>query len=190
MKQDKGKWWQLFLSFCRVSPVTFGGGFAVLPLIEKEVLHKRRWMDEQEFGEVTAIAQSIPGAVAVNVAMIIGYRLAGMVGVLWATAGIVFPAFVIVLAMCLGFYRIHTWGWVNGALEGIRAAVVALILYAAIRMGKSALSDKWTWIIMGGAVGGLFFWHVPPLVVMMSGALGGMIFVSVKHVLAIMRRNR
>jgi chromate transporter len=189
MKQGRGKWWQLFLSFCKVSPVTFGGGFAVLPLIEKEILHRRQWMDEREFGEATAIAQSIPGAIAVNVAMVIGYRLAGMVGVLCATVGIVLPAFAIVLLMCLGFYHIHTWNWVNGALEGVKAAVVALIVYAAIRMGKSALCDKWTWVIMGGAVGGLLFLHVHPLLVMVAGALAGMSFASGKRVLAALRQS-
>jgi chromate transporter len=171
---------QLFYSFCKISPVTFGGGYAIIPLIENEVLTKRNWLRADELSEVLAVAQSVPGAVAVNAAMVIGYRVAGIAGALIAMVGVVLPAFFIVMGLCVAFFHMREQPWVSGALKGIRAAVVALIIYAAIRMGKTAVLDKVTWVMLGGALGALLFLHLNPIVVIVCGAVLGMVAVPMK----------
>jgi len=172
---------QLFITFFKISPVTFGGGYAMIPLIEREILEKRGWMEEEELAEVFAVAESVPGAIAVNAATMIGYRIAGVTGAIASLLGVVFPTFLIVLILCLLFFRLRDETWIQGALEGIRAAVVALIAYAAIHMGKTAVIDRWTWIMMGLTVGVLLLFRIHPIIVLFCGAILGILWTKAKE---------
>lgn len=173
---------QIFMTFFKMSPVTFGGGYAMIPLIEREVVEKRGWMETKEITDVLAVSQSIPGAVAVNSAMFIGYRLAGVLGAISAMIGMMVPTFCIIVALSIFFLQIQENPKIEAALTAIRASIVALITYAAINIGKSAVKDKSTFVLAVGSVVGLYFLHIHPvLMILLGGAIGvGIIVVKKK----------
>lgn len=176
---------QLFWSFFKIGPVTFGGGYAMIPLIEQEVVGRRRWMKEEEIADVLAVSQSAPGAVAINSATFIGYKMAGVKGAVAAMLGIQLPTFCIVVAMCLAFLSIRDNQLVDAAFAGIRPAVVALIVYAGFRVGRNAVFDWTTRLLMLGSVAFLMMVPVNPVLVIVLGALFGILAVELKRRLGI-----
>lgn len=100
---------QLFISFFKLGIVTFGGGYAMLPLIENEVVSVKKWANEEEIYDIFAVAQSVPGAVAINTATLVGYKLGGAMGACIATLGVIFPSYlvIVIVAMFLPIYRIY-----------------------------------------------------------------------------------
>lgn len=143
----KGQWktlLQLFWTFFKIAPVTFGGGFAMIPLIEKEVVEKKKWLKSEEVTDVFALSQSVPGAVAVNSATFIGHRIAGMKGAMAAMIGVTLPTFLIVLLLGILYFFIQDNPKIESAFISIRASIVAIIAYAAIKIGKTAIVDKST----------------------------------------------
>lgn len=135
-------WWQLFSSWFRIGLFTFGGGYAMLPLIEKEVIDKRGWTDRQEILDIYALAQSVPGIIAVNTAIFLGNRLAGPLGAIAAAAGVIGPSLVIIISIASFFQQLQESIWVLRAFSGIRAAVVGLVAAAALRIGLRTCRDK------------------------------------------------
>lgn len=133
---------ELFLTFFKISPITFGGGFAMIPIMEEELVNKKKWIGKEEIVDVFAVSQSVPGAIAVNSATFVGYQIAGIPGALASLVGIVIPTFIIIIllgALLASFqHNVH----VQAALAGIRPVVVALIASAAIKMSKVSLVDK------------------------------------------------
>lgn len=175
MQRGSVSWRQLaaiFWTFLKIGPVTFGGGYAMIPLIEREVVTRRRWISERDIAEVFAVSESIPGAIAINSATFIGYRLAGARGAVAALAGILLPTFLIVLLLCVVFLQVQDEPKIKGAFQGIKAAIVALIAYAAYKIGKTAVLDKTTLFIVLGTVALLLGLKVHPiLVIVVGGAL-------------------
>src|SRR5690554_6291650 len=98
---------QIFITFLKISPVTFGGGYAMIPLIEKEVVDKRGWMKTQEIADIFAVAESVPGAIAINSATFIGFRLAGILGAVVAMIGVLLPTFLIVMMLSIFFLQVQ-----------------------------------------------------------------------------------
>ena len=132
---------RLFLAFAKVGAFTFGGGYAMLPMLEREIVEKRSWATEEELLDYYAVGQCTPGVIAVNTATFIGRKQRGILGAVFATLGVVTPSVVIITllaAFVQGFQHVKAVQWAFG---GIRAAVVALILNAVIKLGKSALKD-------------------------------------------------
>ena len=107
MTEQQKKLVQIFWTFFKISPVTFGGGFAMIPLIEEEIVEKRKWLTSDDITEVFALSQSIPGAVAINSATFIGNRIGGIKGALAAMIGVSLPTFFIVLALGISYFFIH-----------------------------------------------------------------------------------
>ena len=137
----------LFAVFAKIGGFTFGGGYAMLPILQREIVDKRQWATQEELMDYFAIGQCTPGIIAVNTATFIGYKRKGVVGGLFATLGVVAPSIVIITiiaAFIQGFQHIEAVQW---AFEGIRAAVVALILSAVIKLGKKSLVDVATVVI-------------------------------------------
>jgi chromate transporter len=170
----------ILFAFGKISPMTFGGGFAMVPLIEKEVIVRRSWLKSEELTDVLAVSQSVPGAVAINSAMFIGYRLAGIPGAVAAMAGVLLPTLIIVLALAVAFTQYRNLPLVNAAFEGIRPAIVAIICYAGYRVSKSAVTDKTTLGILLGSIGALLFVNVHPALVIIGGFLLGVAIVSIR----------
>ncbi|MFD6211125.1 chromate transporter [Peribacillus sp. NPDC060253] len=178
----KGQWktlFQLFWTFFKMAPVTFGGGFAMIPLIEKEVVEKRKWLTSEEVTDVFALSQSVPGAVAINSATFIGHRIAGMKGAMAAMIGVSLPTFLIVLLLGILYFFIQDNPKIEAAFISIRASIVAIIAFAAIKIGKTAIVDKSTFIILIVGLPALFF--VQPVLAILAGAIAGIVSISIKR---------
>jgi chromate transporter len=169
---------QIFWSFFKISPVTFGGGFAMIPFIIKEIVEKRKWLTHEDITDVIALSQTVPGAVAVNSATFIGQRIGGIRGALAAMIGVSLPTFVIVLSLGISYFFVQDNPKLEAAFISIRATIVAIIVYAAIRIAKTAITDKTTFFIMAVGVPVLFFIH--PVVAIFLGAITGLVAVKIK----------
>ena len=133
---------QLFWTYLKIGTFTLGGGYAMLPLIQREVVDRRQWIDEEEFLNMIALAQAAPGLIAVNSAIFIGWRIGGWRGVAGAVLGAVLPSFLIILLIAMIFQEWKEQPAVEAAFKGIRPAVVALIAAPLVKMAKAAMKDK------------------------------------------------
>ena len=136
-------YWNLFWTFVKVSAFTIGGGMAMVAVVRDILVEKRKWMTDDEFMDILAISQTLPGLMAVNTAIFVGYRLMGTKGSIVATLGSVLPPFIIILAIAMIFTGYKDNPTVEAIFKGIRPAVVALIAVPTIKM---ALKQKWNWI--------------------------------------------
>lgn len=127
---------KLFLAFFRIGFFTIGGGYAMLPLIQKEVVEVNGWLNEEEFIDAIAISQSSPGAVAVNISVFIGYRLGGVLGAIVSTLGTVLPSLIIILVVVMFLFQYKDIAIISKIFMGIRPAVVALIASSVVMLGK------------------------------------------------------
>jgi len=133
---------QLFWTYLKIGTFTLGGGYAMLPLIQREVVERKGWIDEEEFLNMIALAQAAPGVIAVNSAIFIGWRIGGWKGVCGAVLGAVLPSFCIILAIAMLFSEWKEMPAVEAAFKGIRPAVVALIAAPLVKMAKTALQTE------------------------------------------------
>lgn len=134
----------LFLVFARMGAFTFGGGYAMLPIIQSEIVDKRGWATNEEVMDYYAIGQVTPGIIAVNTATFIGYKLRGVMGGIVATAGMVFPSIIIIGVIAMFFQHFADYAIVQHAFAGIRVVVVALVIKTTYDMAKKAVVDKIT----------------------------------------------
>ena len=140
-----GRWnmfFQLFWTYLKIGTFTFGGGYAMLPLIQREVVDRKGWIDEAEYLNMIALAQAAPGLIAVNSAIFIGWRVGGWRGVCGAVLGAVLPSFLIILIIAMIFQDWKEIPAVEAAFKGIRPAVVALIAAPLFKLAKSAMKEK------------------------------------------------
>lgn len=172
--------WQLFLSFLKIGPVTFGGGYAMIPLIEREVVQRHRWMAERDMHDLIAVSGSVPGAIAINSATFIGYRMAGAAGAFAATVGVMLPTFVIALLLSGLFLTFQHHPMVEAAFTSIRATIIALIAYAAYKFGRTAIVDKTTAVWIAVVLVLLIFMHVHPLIIIIGGFMFGITAVMIR----------
>ena len=160
--------WQLFYTYLKIGTFTLGGGYAMLPLIQREVVDHRGWIDEEEFLNMIALAQAAPGLIAVNSAIFIGWRVGGWRGVCGAVLGAVLPSFVIILAIAMIFQEWKELPAVEAVFKGIRPAVVALIAAPLVKMAKSAKLSGWAVLIPIAAVLLIWLGHVNPVWVILA----------------------
>ncbi|GIO33963.1 MULTISPECIES: chromate transporter [Paenibacillus] len=165
---------KLFASFLKIGPTTFGGGYAILPAIDKEVTERRGWLGSKEMSEITALSGAAPGGIGVNVAALVGYRVAGIPGLLAAVAGITLPTIVIMLILCGAAAGFSQNRYVQAALHGIKPTVVALIVYAAVRMRKQALNHSLAWAVAATCLVLLLFFPISPLLALGIGIVIGL----------------
>lgn len=133
--------WDMFFTFCRIGGFTFGGGYAMLPMLQKEVVERKHWATEDELLDYFAIGQCTPGIIAVNTATFVGYKTRGVLGAIFATAGVVFPSLIIVMAISAFLSNFSNLAIVQHAFGAIRVVVGVLILNAVIKMGKKTMID-------------------------------------------------
>src|SRR5690554_5027980 len=138
---------KLFLIFFRIGAFTFGGGYAMIPFIEKEVVEKNGWIESDDIVDIFAVVQSVPGVIAVNSATFVGYRIAGILGALAATLGVILPSFIIISIIALFLYNFRDYPYVKEAIRGINIGVVALMISAVIRLGNKSIKDPFSWIL-------------------------------------------
>ncbi len=178
------KWnllFDLFIAFVKIGPISFGGGYAMIPLIEREIVDKRKWIRSEEVSEVFAIAGTAPGAIAVNAAIFIGYRLAGFSGALAAMIGVLLPTTAIVLLLGSLYFVFKDNVFVEGAFLGIRAAVVGLITYAGINVARTSIIDKPTFGLFFLILLSLLFLHLNPILAIFIGAIVGILTMEAKQ---------
>lgn len=171
----------LFYIFARIGGFTFGGGYAMLPMLQKEVVEKRKWATQEELMDYYAIGQCTPGIIAVNTATFIGYKLKGISGAIFATLGVITPSIVIIgiiAAFISGFQDIEI---VQHAFAGIRAAVVALITHSVLKLSKKSVIDVITFIIFLAVALLSFFTDLSPAIFILISAIASLIIKCVKH---------
>lgn len=181
MKEEMKKLFQIFWTFFKIGPVTFGGGYAMIPMIEKEVVVKKKWVKTEDITDVFAIAESIPGAIGINSSTFIGYKVAGIRGAIAALLGIFLPTFFIVVLLSILFLQIQDNPKIEAAFQAIRASIVALIVYAGWVIGKTAIIDKTTLMITIGSIATLFFFQLHPALIILIGILLGISLVQIKQ---------
>ena len=159
---------QLFWTYLKIGTFTLGGGYAMLPLIQREVVDRKGWIDEEEFLNMIALAQAAPGLIAVNSAIFIGWRIGGWRGVAGAVLGAVLPSFIIILAIATVFSEWKELPAVEAAFKGIRPAVVALIAAPLVKMAKSARISWLTALIPIAAALLIWLGHVNPVWVILA----------------------
>lgn len=163
----------LFLSFCRIGGFTFGGGYAMLPMIQKEIVEQRKWATEDEIMDYFAIGQCTPGVIAVNTATFIGYKRKGVLGGIAATAGVVFPSIIIVTMIAAFLNNFAEIPAVQNALGAIRVVVGVLIVNAVVRMWKKTAINKVCIAITIVAFLASFVLDISPIIiVVIGGGLG------------------
>ncbi len=140
---------RLFLTFLKIGAFTFGGGYAMIPLITQEAVHKNKWIEEKDILDIVAVAESTPGPAAVNSATFVGYRTAGFAGAAAATFGVVLPSFMIIFVIAEALRQLQDLRPVRYAFMGIRAGVLALIIRALISMYRQCPKGMLAYIIMG-----------------------------------------
>lgn len=166
-------YFEAFSIFFKIGAFTIGGGYAMVPLIENEIVTKRRWIAKEDFIDLLAIAQSSPGILAVNISIFIGYRLRGVKGSIVTALGTILPSFLIILAIALFFHTFKDNAYVERIFKGIRPAVVALIAAPTFGMAKSARINRYNvWIPV---VSALLIWLLgfSPIWIIIAAGVGG-----------------
>lgn len=148
MKERLRRAGSLFETFFKIGAFTFGGGYAMIPLIQREVVEKRRWMEQGDILDIVAIAESTPGPIAINTATFVGYRVGGFAGAGCATLGVVLPSFVIIFALSFVLRQFQALKAVQYAFWGIRAGVLALLVKALLSMYRQCPKGGFAWMVM------------------------------------------
>ena len=173
---------KLFISIFKIGAFTFGGGWAMIPLIEREVVDKQNWIKREDFVDALAIAQSLPGVLAVNISILIGNKLRGLKGCLMATLGTILPSFLIILAIAIWFVQTYDNPVVERIFKGIRPAVVALIVSPVFSTAKTARINIKTVIIPIIVALSIWLGGISPIWFVLLGAIGGILYCN--HVIA------
>ena len=179
----------LFLTFARIGVCTFGGGYAMLPIMQRELVEKKGWATEDDLADYYAVGQCTPGIIAVNTSTFVGSRQGGLLGGAVATLGLVFPSVVIILLIATFLRNFMHIQWVIHAFNGVRAGVVALILQSVIKLYKNAVMDTPTRVIYiavlllsvagtmlpdpGGVLGTLIGWACSPVFLIVAAGVAG-----------------
>ncbi len=174
------KLWELFWVFAKIGATTFGGGYAMLPILQNEIVEKRGWATDEELMDYYAIGQCTPGVIAVNTATFIGYKFAGIAGGIVATLGIVFPCIVIISLIAAFLKNFAELAFIKHAFNGIRACVCVLILDSVIKLGKKSIVDNRCWIIFLLILGLSLFTSVSPIVLVLIAAAAGFLLMPAK----------
>ena len=170
---------RLFLTFLKIGAFTFGGGYAMIPLIEHEVCEKRRWLEKDDMLEIVAIAESTPGPIAINAATYVGSRVAGLPGAAFSTLGVVLPSFLIIFCLSFALERFSGIRAVRYAFFGVRAGVLALVLRALVSMCKKCPHSAFSYAVMGLAFCAVAFGGVNAVWVVLGAAVSGLVYALI-----------
>lgn len=169
---------ELFLSIFKIGTFTFGGGYAMIPLIEEEVVVNKGWISKEEFLDILVVSQSLPGALAVNTSVFLGYKIGGFIGAMVALLAVILPSFLIILIIAVFFMKFRDNYYVNAAFKGITAAVPMLVLIGAISLSKGLEKNIRTLITIIIGIIALAFFNIHPVLVIIISGLYGVIFLK------------
>lgn len=180
MQKDKNIFWKLFNVFFRIGFFTIGGGYAMLPMLQREVVEKYRWSTDEEIMDYYAIGQSTPGIIAINTATFIGYKKKGVLGGIVATLGMVAPSWIIIISIAALFQKFADNPWIQSSFSGIRVVVVVLIINAVVKMGKKSINN-WISIAIGIMAFLLVAWlGISPIYIIISAGIIGILLNTLK----------
>jgi chromate transporter len=171
----------LYLIFCKIGAFTIGGGYAMLPIIEHEFVAKKKWVSEQEMVDIIAIVQSLPGVIAFNTSMFIGYRYAGMLGSVMAALGMLTPSLIIITIFAYLYVSVQDNRYVQSAFRGIRSGVSALIALAGWKLARRVVNNPFTSLIAVASFTAVWFLNVHAALVIVIAAAGGLIVTGVRR---------
>ncbi|MBR0413296.1 MAG: chromate transporter [Eubacterium sp.] len=177
---------RLFLNFAKIGLFTFGGGYAMLPLIERACVENNKWITKEEMVNITVLAESTPGPIAINCATFVGYKQKGIAGAIVATLGIIMPSFLIIFAISVFLEQFIENKWVAGAFQGIKIAVGILIIDAAIKLFSKLKKRTLTYVITAASFAAMlcidiFAVRISSVVLLLITALIGYIVYRVKQ---------
>ena len=172
--------WVLFWTFAKVGVMTFGGGMAMLPILQREIVDSRHWASEEELADYYAIGQCTPGIIAVNTATFIGQKYDGVAGGIVATLGVVFPSLVIISILAGLISNFAELPWVKNAFAGIQVCVCVLIFNSLLKLLKKSVVDKRTAVIFLLVLAGGVFLKVSPVWFVVAAALAGIILKNLE----------
>jgi len=172
---------QMFFTFFKIGIFTFGGGYSMIPLIEKEVVNKNKWLTKKEISDLLSLGQTLPGSVTINSATLIGYKILQLEGSIIATLGVVLPSFIIILIISLFFTNIAQLGSIQAFLHGVQSAIISLILFSAISLRKESIEDKLNWIILIISLISMILFHINPMIIIFIGIIIGSFSFAIKH---------
>ena len=172
---------QLFLSFAKIGAFTFGGGYAMIPLIQKEAVERRGWVTQEDMLDVVVLAESTPGPIAINSATFIGQKTAGVAGAACATLGVVLPSFAIILALSSLLQAFSQVRAVRYAFFGIRAGVLALILRALWSLYRQCPKSGFSWAVMGLALAAAALLRVDAALIIALCAVAGIVYSQIRR---------
>ena len=171
------RYWMLFWGFFKIAALVVGGGYAIVPAAEAEFVHKRKLIDEVELLDMMAIIQSLPGIIAGNAALYIGYHVAGIPGALCALLGVATPSTVIIMLIAIFLRNVDlNTPAIQGAFMGAQAAITGLIALTAVRMVRKTINNSFTLVLAIAAAAASIIFKVSPVWVILSGALLGVIY--------------
>ena len=171
---------ELFLTFARISASCFGGGYAMLPFFQQELVEKKGWLTDEELLDLHAIAQCTPGVISVNTATFCGYRTRGISGALAATAGLLTPPILIVLIISAFFWTYAENPVVQHALTGVRACVCALIINSTVKLYRKAVLDVPTLLVFLAVFVLAAFVGLSPAILVMGAAAAGLVYAAIR----------
>lgn len=172
---------ELFLAFARIGGLTFGGGYAMLPMLQREVVENKKWATEAELMDYYAVGQCIPGVIAVNTAVFVGNKVRGLLGAIAASLGVISPSIVIIVAIAAFIQSFSELEIVQNAFAGIRVAVCVLILAAVMKLFKKAIVDKFTFILFAIVFGLTVFVDISPIIFVIIAAIAGIVIKCMKE---------
>ena len=173
-----GRYFELFRSFFKIGIFTFGGGYAMIPIIEREVITRRGWIEEKEFYDLLTLAQSAPGPISLNTAVFVGYKMYGYRGALSALIGVVLPSFVILLFVAMFFSQIRQNPIVDAAFRGMQPIVVAIMLAPVLGFTRGM---HWSMMSVAAALA-LVVWHfeISPIYFLIVGGVAGLVWAAIR----------
>ena len=172
---------ELFLAFARIGGLTFGGGYAMLPMLQREVVENKKWATEAELMDYYAVGQCIPGVIAVNTAVFVGNKVRGLFGAIAASLGVISPSIAIIVAIAAFIQSFSELEIVQNAFAGIRVAVCVLILTAVMKLFKKAIVDKFTFILFAIVFGLTVFVDISPIIFVIIAAIAGIVVKCMKE---------
>ncbi len=180
----------LFKSFICIGLLTIGGGLVMLPFIEKEFVEKKKWLTKNEMIDIFALAQSVPGIIAINASSLTGYRLAGAMGAIASSIGVILPSFTIIVLITPIFYKLQTIESITKAFMGIRVAIIVMLSFTLFRMAKSTLKDPFSIAIFVLALIAIFVFNTNLMYVVAGASIIGLVSCPIKDHLKKSKENK
>lgn len=171
----------LFVTFFKIGAFTIGGGLAMIPVIEKEIVDKKGYIGKEEIIDAFAVSQSLPGVIAINSAIYVGYRIAGLLGAVVTTLGVVLPSFIVILAIAVLFKTVSGIAWLDKLLTGAKAGIAGVIFVSVVNLSKKAIKDVFGIVIAAAAFVLAAIFDVSVIIIIPAGAFLGYLYHKVRE---------